>query len=195
MKKSMQTGRLLVRVGLGILAAVAVAAATVTLVNAFNPQPDPPGDLYGLVGIVAGQTLELKVANYALTPDLTGRAAPPPCVVTLILFNDIRGVETVAATKEVTLGAGQSDGISVAVSLPSLNGATTFGPVTGAARTYYRPEMYFHKPVIRPGQDSCVSSAEVINATGETSQFINPALAVESLTSNHNETLVIDTDR
>jgi hypothetical protein len=188
----MKTTRALIRLGLGIVAAVAVAGGTMTFVKAFDPQTVPPGDIYGLVGITAGQTLELNVSNYAL-PDLDSNGHFPPCQVTLTLFDRTGHVLT---TKDATVNGGQSDGISFMV---PRSADTTPSVVTVGVPTYLRAQMYFHKPYVNrirnAGGDSCASSAEVIGVNGETSLFINPALAVESLTSNHNETLVIDTDR
>lgn len=42
--------------------AIAVALFAASEAGAFNPQPDPPGR-FGTVGIVAGQTLRINVAN------------------------------------------------------------------------------------------------------------------------------------
>jgi hypothetical protein len=178
----MKPGRLLIRVGLGILTVAAVAAATVTFVTAASP---PPGVFYGLIGLVEGQTLELHVSNVRSVPGVTIGS----CQVTLTFFDAFGNM---VMTKDATVGAGMSDSLMFTVG--GVNGAagdTVVLPV--GRRTYFRAAVYF--PAGRRGvRDSCVSSLEVIT-NGETSLFINPAETVESLTSNHNETLLRDTGK
>ena len=62
-------------------------------VQAFNPQPDPPGQWrFGIVTVGEGQVIRLTIAN------LAGRSAvdyAPPCRVSLG-FVDAEGVELVA---------------------------------------------------------------------------------------------------
>ena len=62
----MKRARLLVHVGLALVGAAVVAAASMTLVRAFNPQPDPPGDAYSLIGLLRQETIEVTVSNYGV---------------------------------------------------------------------------------------------------------------------------------
>jgi hypothetical protein len=192
MKKGMKTGRLLVRVGLGIVVAAAVAGGTMTLVKAFNPQPDPPGDIYSLVGLVEGQTLELTASNHALAATQPGAPVPPgPCAVTFMLFD--RAGHVVMTKSDILLQAGQSHVVSFQA--PD----TDDGGHAGVVRNYLRPAIYFRaaaaSDVFGTGGDSCVSGANIVEATGQSSVSMNPGVTHGTLTGNHNETLVIDTDR
>jgi hypothetical protein len=186
----MKSARLLVRVALTFVAVAAIGGATMTLVKAFNPQPDPPGDAYSLIGLLDTQSIELTVSNFSVA----SRAFPPgPCDGALTFYDPAGNV---VKTETFHITEGRSALLSFTPS------ATTVGSVDqapeGARRTYLRGAVSFRKAggdqVGRSTTDSCVSGLSVVGATGETSLFTNPGVA-HLTPQNHNETLVLDTDR
>ena len=75
-------------------------------VQAFNPQPDPPGQWrFGIVSLGEGQVIRLTIAN------LGGRGPvdvpPGPCRVSLG-FVDAEGVELVPAVRRAVPGGGSA---------------------------------------------------------------------------------------
>ena len=174
--------RLAVRLALGLGAAAVVAAASVGFVHAFNPQPDPPGDIYGLITINPGEQLQLNVSNYSLPPE---RGFPPgPCRATLTFFDQAGNA---VAHKPISLAPGASDSLSFSVAAGIGTNA-----IDAVGRASVRAAVYFERG--GPGQrgDTCVSGLQLVGASGETNGFINPAVAVATLVGNHNETMVED---
>jgi hypothetical protein len=53
----------------GIFWGSAVVLSTAALVNAFNPQPDPPGHYYGLMSMPTDQQVSIHVANVKMAVD------------------------------------------------------------------------------------------------------------------------------
>src|SRR6185437_5782839 len=98
----MKRARLLVHVGLALVGAAVVAAASMTLVRAFNPQPDPPGDAYALIGLLRQETIEVTVSNYGM-PNVG--FPPGPCRGAMTLY-DAQG--NVVAMQDFSLRFGES---------------------------------------------------------------------------------------
>jgi hypothetical protein len=187
----MKANRMLLRVGLAMAGAAVVAVASTTLVRAFNPQPDPPGDAYSLIGLVADQTIEVTVSNF----DVPGRGIPPgPCDGSLTLY-DVNG--NVVKTQTFALAAGHSTLMSFTVPPLGDIGGGDDTNLPAVQRTYLRAGVSFRKAGgervgVSPGP--CVSGVNVIGATGATTLLQTPGAAQAALTGNHNETLVIDSD-
>ena len=174
--------RLVIRIGIGVATAAVVAAASVGFVHAFNPQPDPPGDIYGLITINPGEQLQLNVSNYSLPPE---HGYPPgPCRATLTFFDQAGNA---VAHKPISLAPGASDSLSFSAAAGI--GTNTIDAV---GRVSVRAAVYFERGGAGQRGDTCVSGLQLVGASGETSGFINPGVLVGSLTSNHNETLVED---
>ena len=128
-------------------------------VQAFNPQPEPPG--FGMAGITAGQTLRFNVSNVQLPP---ARGFPPgPCRVELTFF-DGAGNQLVPAV-QTTL----APGVSTHLDLRGDDVTNRDFP-----RREVRPAFRFinnsaggNDSAFPPGP--CVSSMEIIdNLTGKT---------------------------
>ncbi len=135
-------------------------------VEAFNPQPDPPG--YGMVGITDGQTIRINVVN---TNEPDSSFPPDPCRVVLN-FRDadgnlFRNSDGQPIRRIVQLPAGQS-------AFLDLNGDV----FARAGRIQLRPVARVQQPdgvgSLPPGP--CIPTVEVIaNASGRT-QFLLPAI-------------------
>ena len=168
----MNSRKLLTRVVPSTLAAVGVAVLTVTMVKAFNPQPDPPGHYFGLVGIVEGQTLQVNVSNVAFGGD--PRFPPGPCRGTLALF-DVMG--NVVSSKVVAVPAGGSDRLSISADEVFRKAGEKKTDKAGDAsgRAYLRAAMVFRKA---GGNQQCVSDVEVFGMEGSTSLFLHPGSIV-----------------
>ncbi len=67
---------------------------------AFNPQPDPPG--FGMIGLCAGQSLRINVANVDL-PALN-EFPPGPCRVEIALYDELGNLLLPAVEKTLTAG-------------------------------------------------------------------------------------------
>jgi hypothetical protein len=141
------------------------------IIQAFNPQPDPPG--FGLIGITPeSQYARLNVSNVGI-PGLNFGGS---CEVQLS-FGDGQG--RTLKSSLVTLGVGKSASLDVRASDISV-------PVTVDL-----PRVELLPAVQRGGTCFLVSSVEVVgSANGQTSVYAAHA----TLTGNHNETLVRDTE-
>lgn len=157
-------------------------------VEAFNPQPDPPG--FGIVGITDGQILRVNVVNTALPPD---PIAPPNPARVVITFRDANGVlmtnaNGVVIRRVVQLQGGESTFLQL--------NADNFTRESNG-RLQLRPDVRIQRPdpiVTAEGAlppDPIIPTVEVINSTNGKTQFVLPAVTV-GYTGNHNETLVRD---
>ncbi len=141
-------------------------------VLAFNPQPDPPGHYYGLLGLVTGQRMAVHVVNRQL-PD---RALPPgPCRASIQVLNMAGDV---VARRDVRVMPGQAASLTVTVDPSDPDRPVTSDPPEPdvpvfadppGGRTLVRAQVLF-----RGEAASCLSSAEVIERDGRSSGFLNP---------------------
>ena len=156
-----------------IAAVLACGICAVRVIQAFNPQPDPPG--FGMIGITPeSQYARLNVSNVAIP----GTGFGGSCQVELA-FGDGQG-RTFKQTL-VTLDRGKS--VSLDVVLADLRATNSVD--VGPARVELLPA------VSHEGSCALVSSGEVVGITnGQTSAYAAHA----ALTANHNETLVRDSD-
>lgn len=145
-------------------------------VQAFNPQPDPPG--FGLVGITFGQSIRVNVVNTA-EPDPN---IPPDPVRVVINFrnaagNLFRNNEGQPIRRIALLPAGASTFLE-------LNADDFPRDVTGL-RLQIRPDVRIQQPngngLIPP--DPIIPTTEVFNnATGRTQFVVNALPAVQRAT-------------
>ncbi len=140
-------------------------------VEAFNPQPDPPG--YGLVGLVTNQSLRINVVN---TNEVASPESPPdPCRV-VITFRDGNGTPLttpngVVIRRFALLQGGQSTSLTL------------------SADNFFREGNRFQlRPDVRIQQadgvnglppDPCIPSAEVMGNDGRTQFMLNFIPAVQ----------------
>lgn len=159
-----------------IAALIGCGICAVKVIRAFNPQPDPPG--FAMIGVTpVNEYARLNVSNVAIPGINFGGS----CQVQLS-FGDGQG--RTYKQELVTLAQGKS--VSLDVTQTDIAPPTTVNSVdVGPARVELLPAVQ------REGNCSLVSSVEVVaTATGQTSTYASHA----SLTFNHNETLVRDTD-
>ena len=160
-----------------LLAAFACVTALLgTPAHAFNPQPAPPKNAligFGMVGLVAGQTMRLNIVNYG-GPDTR------PCAVEVLIFD---AVGTVVASETATVEPGEAvssnftpistepgtPGIALTTLLPDDNGRFQ---LRAAVRGIVNPNV---SPVCR-NLRGIVPTLEVFNGSGETSLFVLPAI-------------------
>jgi len=148
-----------------LLFALASGLLAVAPAYAFNPQPDPPGKTFGLIGISINETLRFNVSN--VSGD-TQKFPPDPYRVE-ITFVNAAGAELLPAV-QTTLAPGQSTSVD-------LNGADLLGRVTSTdsislpLRTEVRPVIRII-PIATTGRlppGPCISTIELIdNRTGKT---------------------------
>ena len=145
------TARIVIGVAVGALLGAGVMSVTA---KAFNPQPDPPG--FGLVTLVAGQSIRV---NVVCSEHGVGALPPDPCAGEL-MFHDMEG--NTLASQEVELRPGQ------AASLP----LTLFregGDPVGIDPCWVPSGL---------NTGHAIPSAEVFSTeTGRTMLFLNPASA------------------
>jgi hypothetical protein len=159
---------------LRILTVLACGMCAVRVIQAFNPQPDPPG--FAMIGFTpASEFTRLNVSNVAIP----GLNIGGTCQVQLT-FTDGNGrvfkqqVTTLAPGKSATMDLGQPD-------LTTPTGAE-LAPT---------PRLEVLPAVQRDGACVLTSSVEVVGtASGQTSAYASHA----ALTLNHNETLVRDAE-
>jgi hypothetical protein len=156
-------------------AVVACGICAVKVIQAFNPQPDPPG--FAMIGFTPeSQYAVLNVSNVAIP----GLSLGGTCQVQLS-FGDGQG--RTYKQELYTLAQGKS------VSLPLMSSDLT--PTVNIADVASSPRVELLPAVQRDGSCVLTSSVEVVQtATGQTSAYAAHA----SLTVNHNETLVRDTE-
>lgn len=158
----------LIAIGATILTAFAAFGVLRYLpqrVEAFNPQPDPPG--FGMVGITEGQTLRISVVNTAPAP--TEINLPPDPVRVVIIFRDPDGNQILNANGQpiqriALLRGGQSTALNLnADNLPR------FG-----LRMEVRPDVRIQEPDGVNGipPDPVIPTAEVINNANGRTQFM-----------------------
>jgi hypothetical protein len=153
-----------------IIAVLACGAGAATVIQAFNPQPDPPG--FGLIGVTPeSQYARLNVSNVGIPGINFGGS----CEVELS-FGDGQG--RTFKRSDVTLPVGKSTSLDVRAADITVPTSVDL------------PRVELLPAVQHGGACYLVSSVEVVaNATGQTSVYAAHA----TLTSNHNETLVLDT--
>jgi hypothetical protein len=162
------------KTNLRIAAVLVCGIGAVRIIQAFNPQPDPPG--FGLIGVTpASEFARLNVSNVAIP----GIGAGGSCEVELS-FGDGQGATFKRSS--VTLAQGKST---------SLDLLATDLPHPTSVDLAPSPRVELLPAVQRGGNCSLVSSVEIVaTATGQTSSYASHA----ALTFNHNETLVRDSD-
>jgi hypothetical protein len=167
---------LLSKRNLRVAAVVACGICAVKVIQAFNPQPDPPG--FGLIGFTPEtQYAQLNVSNVAIP----GLSLGGTCQVQLS-FGDGQG--RTYKQEIFTLQQGAS------ASLP-LTSADVAPTTVNIADTVSTPRVEILPAVQRGGSCFLTSSIEVVQtATGQTSAYAAHA----ALTANHNETLVRDSE-
>ncbi len=154
------------------IAAFAFMRVAPQKVEAFNPQPDPPG--YGLVGLVTNQSLRINVANLGNPPDPD--SPPDPCRV-VIIFRDGNGTPLttpngVVIRRVALLQGGQSTSLTL--------NADNF--VREGSRFQLRPDVRIQQADGTNGlpPDPCIPSAEVMgNENGRTQFMLNFIPAVQ----------------
>ncbi|SPE43580.1 exported hypothetical protein [Candidatus Sulfopaludibacter sp. SbA3] len=156
-----------------IAAVVVCGFCAVKVIQAFNPQPDPPG--FALIGVTpVNEFARLNVSNVAIP----GISLGGSCDVELS-FGDGQGRTLKSAM--VTLAQGKSASLDV----------TATDIRATASDLAVAPRVELLPAVQRGGNCLLNSSVEVVaTATGQTSAYAAHA----SLTLNHNETLVRDTE-
>lgn len=140
-------------------------------VEAFNPQPDPPG--FGLVGLVTNQSLRINVVN---TNEIGSPETPPdPCRV-VITFRDGNGTPLttpngVVIRRVALLQGGQSTSLTLS--------ADNF--VREGSRLQLRPDVRIHQADGVNGlpPDPCIPSAEVLGNDSRTQFMLNFIPAVQ----------------
>jgi hypothetical protein len=155
-----------------IAALLVCGFCAVQVIRAFNPQPDPPG--FGLIGFTpASEYARLNVSNVGIP----GLPIGGSCQVQLT-FGDGQG-GTLKRSEVITLALGKSTSLDLLLS--------DF-PVTTLVDVSPRHEVL--PAVQRGGSCFLASSVEIVNATGQTTAYAPYA----TLTGNHNETLVRDSE-
>jgi hypothetical protein len=133
-------------------------------VQAFNPQPDPPGQWrFGIVSLGEGQVIRLSIANLAGRGDYA-----PPCRVS-IGFVDAEGVELVPAVRRAVPGGGS---VSVEFRL---------GANVADVQAFVRPVAFtFCDGSVRPADRHSgpyAPTVEVLDGDGSVKLFVpTPAL-------------------
>lgn len=148
-------------------------------VEAFNPQPDPPG--FGMVGITQGQTVRITVVNTAPAPDPD--FPPDPCRV-VITFKDSDGAffrngDGNIIRRIALLKGGESTSLD-------LDGDNFSRTADRTGRIQLRPVVSIQQPNgnnnIPP--DPVIPAAEVFNNGNGRTQFVMSALpAVQRATT------------
>ena len=155
------------------LAAVVAMGVTykIQTVDAFNPQPDPPG--YGLVGITQGQTIRINVINTSDPPDPD---TPPNPARVVITFRDgngnlFRNAEGNLIRRVALLKGGES----ASLDLKADNFARSFD---GTGRLQLRPVAQIQPAdgVNGTPPDPCIPTVEVFNNANGRTQFVMPFL-------------------
>lgn len=191
------------KVAWGVTWGAAVALTTGVLLHAFNPQPDPPGHYFGLMGIVAGQHVSVHVANRKMAVDTfrDGMAVDTfrpeeTCQADIRVF-DAQGRTLARRTGVIVPGASMS--LNFTADPPG--GADPPGEVTGdppgglglctadppggvdppepdtppdPCRTLVRAAVLFKGR----SADHCMSSLEITNQAGMSTGFMNPGSLV-----------------
>jgi len=149
--------------------ALVVSAGALTY--AFNPQPDPPGHYFGLMGIVAGQHAVLHVSNIRMP--LAG-IPPDPCRADLFFVNE-RGEALARRTARVM--PGQSVSLNFTVDPPEPDRGTSDPP--GESQPPEPDRQLLRGLVLFSGKSGhCASSLEVTDAMGQSQGFMNPGTLV-----------------
>lgn len=147
------------------IAAFAFMRFTPQKVEAFNPQPDPPG--FGIVGITDGQTLRVNVVNTAIPPDPIAPANPARVVIT---FRDANGALMTNANGAVIRRVVQLQGGESA--FLQLN-ADNFTREAGG-QLHLRPDVKIQQPDTVNGipPDPIIPTVEIISNTNGRTQFM-----------------------
>ena len=136
-------------------------------VEAFNPQPDPPG--FGIFGISESQIMRINVVNTAAAP--TADTSSDPCRVIVTFIDQNGGTLTrsdgTPVRRAALLAGGQSISIAVDASNFIRSGRLQLHPV---AQIQQADGDGTHPP------DPCIPSVEVINSANGNTQFAVQAL-------------------
>jgi hypothetical protein len=155
-----------------LAAAVAIGVSYKTQpVDAFNPQPDPPG--YGLVGITQGQTIRINVINTTNPPEPD---TPPNPARVVITFRDGNGnVFRNADGNPIRRVALLKGGESASLDLNANDFARAFD-ATG--RLQLRPVAQIQRAdgVNGAPPDPCIPTVEIFNNANGRTQFVLPSL-------------------
>lgn len=145
-------------------AAFTLALAAASPVQAFNPQPDPPGR-WAMMGMVSVQTARLSVLALpvARAAGRTAGASPSRACVVLMTFLDSAGVKLGEDTRVLTPGFAAF--VDLQGSLLNLPGRTD--------RAQFRAEVTVQLPM--PGFLPCegvAATVEIFDDTGRTSLIV-----------------------
>jgi hypothetical protein len=134
----------------------------------FNPQPDPPGKTFGLVGLVPGQTIRLTAVN-VVAPD---RFTPPdPCRVTFTLLG-VDGIVVASSSEIVNPGQGAALDLPLPATVTTAD-ANTVNAVPSQLQLRGIVTVESLKGDEPP--DPCITSLEVFDSvTGRTSTLLWP---------------------
>jgi len=150
------------------IAVLSLTLLSVPAVQAFNPQPEPPG--FGMIGVVSSQTAPINV-SWASPPE-PDRAFPSgPCAGALQLrFVDQAG--RVLSEQTVRLGLGESTALEY-----SSSGRIGSGDATGGAglRSQIRATVSWSEFPPGPCRTGALfGNVEVYDTDGGQTQFVLP---------------------
>ena len=153
-----------------IITAVVVTAVTAFVVlkfepqkvEAFNPQPDPPG--FGIFGISESQIMKINVVNTA--PVANADTPPDPCRVLMNFLDQNGNVLTRNDGTPIRRVAQLSGGQSISIAVDASN-------FVRSGRLQLRPVVQIQQADgggLTP-PDPCIPSVEVINSANGNTQF------------------------
>jgi hypothetical protein len=135
----------------------------------FNPQPDPPGKTFGLVGLVPGQTIRLTAVNI-VAPDRFS-SPPDPCRVTFSLLG-VDGIVVQSSSQILNPGQGTFLDLPLAAAVTTADA----NPVDAVpSQLQLRGIVTVESLRKAEPPDPCITSLEVFDsATGRTSTLLWP---------------------
>jgi hypothetical protein len=144
------------------LGAFAVLKFGLQKVEAFNPQPDPPG--FGIFGISESQIMKINVVNTAPVPSADTSSDPCRVVMTVLDQNGnaLTRSDGAVIRRIAQLAGGQSISIAVDASNFIRSGRLQLRPV---AQIQQADGDGLHPP------DPCIPSVEVISSANGNTQF------------------------
>lgn len=153
--------------------ALGVACGSIVILSSgilaqFNPQPDPPAHYFGVMGIQVRQHVSLHVANRKVA--VTRVSNNDTCRAELRIVND-RGVSV--ATRQDRILPGQAVSLNFTADPPGE------ADPPGAIDPPDPDRVLLRAFVLFTGESAhCLSSVEVIDASGRTVAFQNPSTLV-----------------